>query len=99
MSEGFILALGTLLIAMTGLITAIYTGKSSAKKNDLDALQKIIGALSLRLDAAEKENENLKRQVVDLQAENARLRLDLTALQLENLKLKEIKKNRGIAKT
>ena len=57
----------TLVIAVGGLITAVWTARSTATKAELESLRKTIETLQGQNDRLTMENNNLRERVGDLE--------------------------------
>lgn len=76
-----------LLVAMSGLFTAIFVGvgqykvnQSTAKKNEVDLLREEVVRLQARVETLESKNVRLQSDNDSLRIENALLREEITLL-------------------
>jgi hypothetical protein len=76
MSADTIVALGTLIAAVSSMLVAVWTLANSARKDEIARLQ-------TRLKCVEDENAVLHQQVLNLRAENMWLRLFLSSKGIE----------------
>ena len=69
--------LGTFITAASGIILAVITNRTAARRDVVNDLGGMVDRLTKRLDAVEAENVTLRSLVKELETENAQLRAEV----------------------
>ena len=72
--------LGSFVTAASGIILAIITNRTAARRDVVSDLSKMVDRLTERLDKVEAENVTLRSRVKELETENAQLRTEVDQL-------------------